>query len=78
MHSHDFIADQTLKTNARQASPSVATHQHVRRLLRALWSGVRQVAWGIDAYSRVRHGIEVPPDHGARNRPSSPRPGWDG
>ena len=43
----------------------------VRRLLQALWRGVRQVAWGIDAASSIRHGIALPPDHGARRRPVS-------
>lgn len=42
--------------------------QHEGSLLRTVWNGVRQIAWGIDAYSSLRHGIDLPPDHGARRR----------
>ena len=69
MHFDDFIAQQTLKTNDPSASDVVDARHPLRRLLRTLWSGVRQVAWGIDAFSSVQHGIDVPPDHGARSRP---------
>jgi hypothetical protein len=69
MYFDDFIAEQIDKTNRSPSSHHVGGQQPIRRLLRTLWSGVRQVAWGIDAFSSVRHGIEVPPDHGARSRP---------
>jgi hypothetical protein len=69
MYVDDFIAQQIMKTNDPSPSHHVGAQQPIRRLLRTLWSGVRQVAWGIDAFSRVRHGIDVPPDHGARSRP---------
>ncbi len=56
----------------------IGAQQPIRRLLRTLWSGLRQFAWGIDAFSSVRHGLDVPPDHRARNRfastPRQPRP----
>lgn len=71
MHSHDFIADRITDAHP-SSSPDVAAQQRLRRLLHALWSGVRQIAWGIDAHSRLSHGIDVPPDHGARSRPAAP------
>ncbi|MBA0127805.1 hypothetical protein H0B56_19845 [Haloechinothrix sp. YIM 98757] len=78
MYFDDFIADQTLKTNDSSSSHDVRAQQPIRRLLHTLWSGARQVAWGIDAFSSVRHGIDVPPDHDARSRrasePCHPRP----
>ena len=78
MSFNDFLAQQSTTTDAPSSLPSEGAQQLVRRLLRTLWSGVRQVAWGIDAFSRVSHGMEVPPDHGARSRrqgaPSHPRP----
>ncbi len=78
MYLDDLIAQQTMKTNNPSSSPCVGAQQPIRRMLRTLWSGLRQVAWGIDASSSVRHGIDVPPDHGARNRfpsvPHHPRP----
>lgn len=74
MHFDDFIAQQILKTDD-PAWRNSASRQPVRRLLRTLWRtlwrGARRVALGIDAFSSVRHGIEVPADHGARNRPPS-------
>ncbi|MDV6013786.1 hypothetical protein [Haloechinothrix sp. LS1_15] len=74
MHFDDFIAQQLLKANDSSSSQHVGAQRPIRRLLRALWSGARQVARGVDAFSSVRHGIDVPPDHGARHRPpSSPR-----
>lgn len=73
MYFDDFTAGQILKTNDPSSSHDVGAQHLIRHLLRALWSGVRQVAWGIDAHSRVWHGIDVPPDHGARNSPSLPR-----
>jgi hypothetical protein len=69
MYFDDFIAHQVMRTTAPSSSHHAGTPQPTRRLLRGLWSGVRQLAWGIDAGSSVRHGIEVPPDHGARSRP---------
>ncbi|GAA5118152.1 hypothetical protein [Haloechinothrix salitolerans] len=72
MYFDDFIAEQILKNNGSSSSHDVRAKQPIRRLLRALWRGARQFAWGIDAFSSVRHGIDVPPDHGARNRPPSP------
>ncbi len=74
MYFDDFIAQQIMKTNDSSPSHYVGARQPIRRLLRTLWSGIRQVGWGIDAFSSVRHGIDVPPDHGARNRPTSSRP----
>jgi len=78
MHFDDFIAQQVMKINDPSHSHDVGAQQPIRRLLRTLWSGVRKVAWGIDAFSRVSHGIDVPPDHGARSRPPGaprhPRP----
>jgi hypothetical protein len=78
MYLDDFIAQQIMKTNDASSTHDVGAQQPIRRLLRTLWSGVRQVAWGIDAAASVWHGIEVPPDHGARSRPPSvprhPRP----
>jgi hypothetical protein len=41
----------------------------VRLLLGAVWRAARQVLWGVDAASRLRHGMEVPADHGARREP---------
>ncbi|MDP3891326.1 hypothetical protein [Nocardioides sp.] len=66
MDTHDFIAEQATRTSQRSLSPDPAQRRG-RGLIRALWSGVRQIAWGIDAHSRVWHGIDVPPDHGARS-----------
>ncbi|TDC80598.1 hypothetical protein E1193_17305 [Micromonospora sp. KC606] len=78
MYFDDFIAQQFMKTNDSSSSHYVGAQQPIRRLLGTLWGGIRQVAWGIDAFSRVRHGIDVPPDHGARSQPPSvprhPRP----
>lgn len=78
MYFHDFIAQQTIKTNDPSPSHDVGAQQPIRHLLRTLWSGLRQVAWGIDASSRLSLGIDVPPDHGARSRPPGtprhPRP----
>jgi hypothetical protein len=78
MYIDDFIAQQTMKTNDPHASHYVSGEQPIQRLLRTLSSGLRQVAWGIDAFSSVWHGIDVPPDHGARSRPPEaprdPRP----
>ena len=77
MYFDDFIAQQIMKTNDPSPWHDVGARQPIRHLLRTLWSGIRRVAWGIDAFSRVSHGIDVPPDHGARNRPtSSPRHPW--
>jgi hypothetical protein len=69
MYFDDFIAQQTMKNNASASVRKVSVRPRDRRLLRILWNGVRQVAWGIDASSRVRHGIDVPPGHPARRRP---------
>ena len=78
MYIDAHIAQQTMQTDHTHASHNLADEQPTRRLLRTFWSGLRQVAWGIDAFSSVWHGIDVPPDHGARNRPSEalghPRP----
>jgi hypothetical protein len=79
MYFDDFIAQQIMQTSdASSSSHYVGAQQPIPHLLRTLWSGVRQVACGIDAFSSVRHGIDVPPDHGARSRPRSvprhPRP----
>ena len=74
MHFDDVTAQRIMKTNDPSSSRDVGAQQHIRRLLSTLWNGVRQVAWGIDALSRVWHGIDVPPDHGAGNRPASSRP----
>lgn len=74
MHFDYLTTQQIMKTNDPSSSRDVGAQQDIPRLLSTLWNGVRQVAWGIDAYSRVWHGIEVPPDHGARNRPTSSRP----
>ncbi|MBF6320628.1 hypothetical protein IU453_28190 [Nocardia cyriacigeorgica] len=38
-----------------------------RRAGLALRDTVRQIAGGVDAFSRVRHGLPVPPGHPARN-----------
>ncbi|RSM55166.1 hypothetical protein DMH03_33850 [Amycolatopsis sp. WAC 01376] len=69
MYFDDSIAQEIPKTHDPSSSNDVRAQRPIRRLLRALWSGARQVAWGIDAFSSVRHSIDVPPDHGARNRP---------
>jgi hypothetical protein len=74
MHFDDFTAQQIMKTNDPSSSRDVGAQQHIRRLLSTLWNGVRQGAWGIDAFSRMWHGIDVPPDHGARHRPTSSGP----
>lgn len=74
MYFDDFIAQQILKTNDSPSSRHGGARQPIRRLLRTLWSRARQFAWGIDAFASVRHGIDVPADHGARSRPPSPRP----
>jgi hypothetical protein len=71
MYSDDFIARKTKSTNDPSLLHADGGQQPIRGLLRTLWNCVRQVAWGIDAYSRVMHGIDVPPDHGARNRPAA-------
>lgn len=73
MYFDDFIAEQILTTNDSSSSHDVRAQRPIRRLFRTLWSGARLVAWGIDAFSSVRHGIDVPPGHGARSRPPSPR-----
>ena len=77
MYFDDFIAEQVMKTTHLSASHDISTQQPIRRPLRTLWSGITQVA--VDAFSRVTHRIDVPPDHGARTRPppkvpSQPRP----
>jgi hypothetical protein len=78
MYFDDFIARQIMQTDDSSSSHYVGAQQPIPHLLHTLWSGVRQVAWGIDAFASVRHGIDVPPDHGARSRPPSvprhPRP----
>lgn len=78
MYFDDFIAQQTMKTNTPSSARDGGAQRPIRRPLRSLGRGIRQLAWGIDAFSSVRHGIDVPPDHGARNRPRSaprhPRP----
>lgn len=38
------------------------------RLLRRLWRGILAVGAGLDAGTRIAHGIEVPSDHPARRR----------
>jgi len=73
MYFDDFIAQQILQTNDSPSSRHSRAEPPFRGLLRSLWRRARQLAWGIDAFSSVRHGIDVPADHGAR-RPSSPRP----
>ncbi len=67
MYFDDFIAQQTIRANAPSAARRPHAPQPTRGVLRRLWSGLRHAAWGIDAGSAVRHGIAVPPDHGARN-----------
>lgn len=70
MYYDDFIAHQVTRANNPSATHLVVDpRRSERRLLRTLWSLVRQVAWGIDALTRVQHGIDVPPDHGARRQP---------
>ncbi|EHR51311.1 hypothetical protein SacmaDRAFT_3075 [Saccharomonospora marina XMU15] len=80
MYFDDFIARQILKTD--DPVSRYGARLPIRRLLRTLWSGARGMAWGIDAFSSVWHGIDVPADHGARSRaPSVPcrhRPPWGG
>jgi hypothetical protein len=66
MHLDDLIAQETMKIGDSSSAHHLGAQDALRRLLDTLWSGVRQVAWGIDAFSSVRHGIDVPPDHGAR------------
>lgn len=44
--------------------------QLARLFLRSTWRAARQVFWGIDAASRLRHGLDVPADHGARRETS--------
>lgn len=73
MYFDDFIAQQIVKTNGSRPSRYAGARRPIRGLLGTLWSGIRQVAWGIDAFSSVRHGIDVAPDHGARSQPSSAR-----
>lgn len=49
---------------------ALSTDRHpVRLLLDAAWRAARQVWWGVDAASRLRHGMDVPADHGARREP---------
>jgi len=74
MYFDDFIAQQILKTADSPSSRRGGVQLPIRRLLRTLWRRTRRLAWGIDAFSSVRHGIDVPADHGARRRPPSPRP----
>jgi hypothetical protein len=69
MYYDDFIARQTIKANNPSPSHRAREQKTTRGLLPALWRGVRQIAWGIDAFSSVTHGVSVPPDHGARRRP---------
>ncbi len=38
----------------------------IQELARRLWSGLRHMAWGLDAFARIQHGLDVPPDHPAR------------
>lgn len=73
MYFDDFIAQQTMRTDTPIRSRHVGARRPARRTLRSLWRGIRQLAWGIDAFSSVRHGIEVPPEHGARVRPRNAR-----
>jgi hypothetical protein len=80
MSFDNVITQQSMRTHDSSSSHPRGAPQPIRWLLRTLWSGVRQVAWGIDAFSSVRHGIDVPPNHVARSRPPSvphrPRPYW--
>lgn len=69
MYFDDFLAQQVMKSDDPYTSHRDAGEQPVRRLLRSMWRGLREVAWGIDAFSSVWHGIDVPPEHGARSRP---------
>jgi hypothetical protein len=69
MYFDDFIAQQIMETNDPPFSHHAGAQQPTRHLLGTLWSGIRQVAWGTDAFSSVRHGIDMPPDHGARSQP---------
>ncbi|MPY83746.1 MAG: hypothetical protein GEV00_10585 [Actinophytocola sp.] len=73
MYFDDFIAHQILQTDDSPSSRLAGAQPPDRGLLRSLWRRARQLAWGIDAFSSVRHGIDVPADHGARSRPPSPR-----
>lgn len=72
MYFDDFIAEQLLQPNGSHPTHDRRAQQPIRRLLRTLWNGARKAAWGIDAFSSVQHGIDVPPDHGARHRPPTP------
>ncbi|UFU06519.1 hypothetical protein [Ruania halotolerans] len=74
MHSDDFLAQQMMKAN----NPATVRHGNdrpaVQSLFAMLWRGIRHVASGIDAFSSVWHGIEVPADHESRHRtPSAAR-----
>lgn len=73
MYYDDFIARQVLANNP-SAARVVAPRRSGHPVLRWLWTLVRRVAWGVDALSRVQHGVEVPPDHGARSRAPQGRP----
>jgi hypothetical protein len=72
MFFDDFIAQQTLKTIDSSYPHRGGVPRPRRGLLSTLWSGLRQIAWGIDAMSSIRHGVEVPPDHGARRQRRRP------
>lgn len=67
MYFDDFIAEQVMAAHHSARGRDRRAPQRAG-LLRTMWNGVRQVAWGIDAYSTLRHGIDLPPDHGARRR----------
>lgn len=69
MYYDEFLARQATTANNPSATHVVVPARSGRRLLRALWSRVREAAWGVDALSRVQHGLEVPLDHGARRQP---------
>ncbi|MBF6438967.1 hypothetical protein [Nocardia cyriacigeorgica] len=58
----------TTRTPSREtATPPRRARDRGRRAGRALRNTVRQIAGGVDAFSRVRHGLPVPPGHPARD-----------
>ncbi|QOR70741.1 hypothetical protein IM660_19600 [Ruania alkalisoli] len=70
MHSDDFLAQQVMKANNANDLTPVRRDDRpaVLMMAAALWRGVRHLASGIDAFSSVWHGIEVPADHESRDR----------
>ncbi len=70
MHSDDFLAQQVMKANNANDLTPVRRDDRPAVLIMAaaLWRAIRYLASGIDAFSSVWHGIEVPADHESRHR----------